>query len=175
MTTYQTLNQDFNIPRDVDATEEAEWLADNGYDTHSNKRSCISSSSFLVGFLQGSNSFEQLPMKHSSFAIGESASLKGNLKSNDYYSAPPVQALALLTSKLNTVGCLRAHLSPTHCTPVYSSTTSLYSTPFVLAPISTVSSGSAGFVHGMTGMISTSMWCVSIIELLRCSCLRFLY
>ncbi|RDB23958.1 putative ATP-dependent helicase C23E6.02 [Hypsizygus marmoreus] len=30
ITTYQTLNQDFGIPRDVDTAEEAEWLADNG-------------------------------------------------------------------------------------------------------------------------------------------------
>ncbi|KAF5376123.1 hypothetical protein D9615_007674 [Tricholomella constricta] len=30
VTTYQTLNQDFNIPKDVDPSEEGEWLADNG-------------------------------------------------------------------------------------------------------------------------------------------------
>ncbi|KAF9468325.1 SNF2 family DNA-dependent ATPase [Collybia nuda] len=30
VTTYQTLNQDFNIPKDVGAADEAEWLADNG-------------------------------------------------------------------------------------------------------------------------------------------------
>ncbi|KAF8064022.1 SNF2 family DNA-dependent ATPase [Lyophyllum atratum] len=30
VTTYQTLNQDFNIPKDVDPSEEAEWLQDNG-------------------------------------------------------------------------------------------------------------------------------------------------
>lgn len=84
MTTYQTLNQDFNIPKDVDVAEEAEWLADNGYETHSNKQSRSSSSSFLVEFLQGSNSTEQLPMKHSSFAIGECAFLKGNSNTNDY-------------------------------------------------------------------------------------------
>ncbi|KAG5651444.1 hypothetical protein H0H81_008625 [Sphagnurus paluster] len=30
VTTYQTLNQDFNTPKDVDPAEEAEWLADNG-------------------------------------------------------------------------------------------------------------------------------------------------
>ncbi|KAG6856049.1 hypothetical protein H0H87_008063 [Tephrocybe sp. NHM501043] len=30
VTTYQTLNQDFVIPKDIDTAEEAEWLADNG-------------------------------------------------------------------------------------------------------------------------------------------------
>ncbi|KAH0579624.1 hypothetical protein H2248_002474 [Termitomyces sp. 'cryptogamus'] len=32
VTTYQTLNQDFCIPKDVDPSEEVEWLADNGCD-----------------------------------------------------------------------------------------------------------------------------------------------
>lgn len=31
VTTYQTLNQDFYIPEEIDASEEIEWLADNGY------------------------------------------------------------------------------------------------------------------------------------------------
>ncbi|KAG6840498.1 hypothetical protein C0991_006328 [Blastosporella zonata] len=30
VTTYQTLNQDFYIPKDVNTAEEAEWLADHG-------------------------------------------------------------------------------------------------------------------------------------------------
>ncbi|KAG5722870.1 hypothetical protein E4T56_gene17893, partial [Termitomyces sp. T112] len=30
VTTYQTLNQDFCIPKDVNPSEEVEWLADNG-------------------------------------------------------------------------------------------------------------------------------------------------
>lgn len=30
ITTYQTLNTDFAIPKDVDTTEELEWLEENG-------------------------------------------------------------------------------------------------------------------------------------------------
>lgn len=30
VTTYQTLNGDFSTPKDVDPTEEAQWLAGNG-------------------------------------------------------------------------------------------------------------------------------------------------
>ncbi len=30
VTTYQTLNGDFAIPKDVDPTEEAEWLSEYG-------------------------------------------------------------------------------------------------------------------------------------------------
>ena len=30
VTTYQTLNQDFNIPKDCKPADEAAWLEDNG-------------------------------------------------------------------------------------------------------------------------------------------------
>lgn len=112
VTTYQTLNQDFNIPKDIDTAEEAEWLADNGYEVLQRMRIFIHLLS--AGSLQGSNSFGPSRMKLSSFAIG-TCILWMESKCLQFCSALLAQALLLRILKLSIGGCLQAHLLPIHC------------------------------------------------------------